>query len=264
MRQLVTLVCILLSVACANHDLRPSAFDCAKSDLSIQLVQSTASSACGVADGAIEVTASGGEPPYKYSINDEVETESGMFEELLSGLYSITVTDSRGCSAILSNININALNFSFTASVVNDTDCTTGNGSVTITVEDGQPTFQYSFNDGPFSDEASFQNLKTGTYRVLLKDGNDCSATLNVTIPKGETNTSWANDIQPLVTTHCALTGCHNGKSRPDLRIYEKAYFYARQMKTLTADGSMPFEGKLTQSQIDLIACWVDEGAKNN
>jgi hypothetical protein len=63
----------------------------------------------------------------------------------------------------------------------------------------------------------------------------------------------------------CALTGCHNGVSRPDLRIYANAKKYSYQIKEFTQDRSMPFDGPpLQQSEIDLITCWVDDGALEN
>jgi hypothetical protein len=66
------------------------------------------------------------------------------------------------------------------------------------------------------------------------------------------------------MNTYCALSGCHDGRRRPDLRLYERAKFYAKAIKSKTQDRSMPFEGSLTQEQIDVIACWVDDGALEN
>jgi hypothetical protein len=64
---------------------------------------------------------------------------------------------------------------------------------------------------------------------------------------------------------NCATTGCHNGVSRSnDFREYTSAKTFANSIKSKTQDRSMPFDGTLTQDQIDLIACWVDDGAVLN
>jgi hypothetical protein len=89
--------------------------------------------------------------------------------------------------------------------------------------------------------------------------------TLTVTIPQGITGTSWSNDILPIMEKNCAITGCHNGTSRSNnFSQYASAKSFAKTIKSKTQDRTMPFDGSLTQQQIDLIACWVDDGALQN
>src|SRR5690606_3167790 len=181
------------------------------------------------------------------------------------GIFTVGVKDKNGCEKAIENIPVMAEGFSFSAIVQENTTCVgTGNGSVSIMVEEGIPPYEYKFGNQDFAESNTFQSLTHGNYNMLLKDGNGCTVSLSVTIPKGVTGTSWQNDVQPLIKTYCALTGCHNGLSRPDLRVYEKAKQYASQIKAFTQDRSMPFDGSLTQNQIDIISCWVDEGALNN
>jgi hypothetical protein len=246
-----------------NHDIRPEVYDCAQSSLTIELAGTTAASGCGIADGSISVAVNGGIPPLRFKLGTLEQSES-LFEKLPSGVYTISVSDSKGCEAILPNITLNATGLSFEATVISNTDCAGGNGSIEINVIEGNPPYQFKFGEAPFTDSNKFEGLSTGSYEVVAADANACSTVLNVTVTQGNTGTSWSNSIRPLMTTYCARTGCHNGKSRPDLRLYEKAKSYASQIKMLTADRSMPYEGSLTQQQIDLIACWVDEGALDN
>jgi hypothetical protein len=257
------LVLLLIASSCVQHDLSPSSVDCEMSDLTLGLVEAVNASGCSSADGAIIVNASGGQPPYSFTLGD-LNLPDGEFKGLTSGGYSISVTDARGCQSEINNILISAEGFSFGATVIDDTDCTAGNGSIALVMNDGTAPFLYKFMDDEPTSEATFSSLSSGNYQIIIQDANNCSATLQISVPKGETGVSWSNEIRPLVQTNCALTGCHNGLSRPDLRIYDKAKLYAADMKELTQDGSMPFEGSLTEDQIALIACWVDEGAKNN
>jgi hypothetical protein len=77
--------------------------------------------------------------------------------------------------------------------------------------------------------------------------------------------TSWENDILPLMKRSCAVEGCHDGISRRDWSQYDEVKRYASSAKLRTQNRSMPFEGPpLTQDEINLIACWVDNGALNN
>jgi hypothetical protein len=75
---------------------------------------------------------------------------------------------------------------------------------------------------------------------------------------------SWTSDIKPIIEKSCAISGCHNGITRTDLRIYSNAKKHAAEIKSLTRNRDMPFDGSIPQSQIDLISCWVDDGALEN
>ena|SRR5688572_11439023 len=76
--------------------------------------------------------------------------------------------------------------------------------------------------------------------------------------------TSWQNEILPIMTGSCATTGCHDGVSRNDWTNYDEVMQYAASIKKRTQDKSMPFDGPLPQDQINKIACWVDNGALKN
>ena len=47
--------------------------------------------------------------------------------------------------------------------------------------------------------------------------------------------------------------------------VFSNIQSSASQIKSLTQSGAMPKNGsKLSQTQLDAIACWVDDGALNN
>lgn len=64
-------------------------------------------SECGLNNGSINVTASGGVAPYIYSLNGGSSQSNGNFSGLASGSYTITVTDANGCTAS-SNVVVNS------------------------------------------------------------------------------------------------------------------------------------------------------------
>ena len=235
---------------------------CEGNGLTLSLTEITSASECGIEDGSMTLSASGGNSPYVYTIDNRSQP-SGTFNNLASGVYSVEVTDKNGCRAELVNITLEAGDLKFSHTVAEDTDCAEGNGAVSITVSDGDGPFLFKLDDGEFQEQSFFGNLRAGQYTIMLRAG-DCTSRFHVTIPKGITGTSWNSEVRPLIEKSCALSGCHNGIARPDLRIYATAKQYASQMKTLTADRSMPFTGTLTQQEIDLLACWVDAGALQN
>lgn len=248
---------------CSDSDSNEPEEPCANSTLEIHLDEVIDASGCGVQDGAIRFSAAKGEQPYTFYLND-LQQNSGDFSGLASGIYRLRVDDARGCSAVIDNVTLQAAGLAFEAVITPDTDCTGGNGSFELAILEGNAPFEFAIGEGPFQDNNLFEFLAAGNYEIRLRDAGGCESNLRVTVPTGDSGTSWKDTIRPMIETHCALSGCHNGLARPDLRQYDKAKFYASQIKTLTGNGSMPFTGSLTKEQIALIACWVDEGAKDN
>jgi hypothetical protein len=103
--------------------------------------------------------------------------------------------------------------------------------------------------------------LLTGCYydkeAVLYPTATDCSS-LNV---------SFSRDIQPLIQSRCAVSGCHDassGNKGGPFTTYTQIQFKASNIKVQVVSGNMPQGGTLTAAQIKLISCWVDGGAVNN
>ena len=85
---------------------------------------------------------------------------------------------------------------------------------------------------------------------------------------------SYAADVSPIINTRCAIVGdggCHNGGNGPNLdwRQFSNVQNNATDIKDRITRapgtaGFMPKIGTLTSEQIQLISCWVDQGAKDN
>lgn len=78
---------------------------------------------------------------------------------------------------------------------------------------------------------------------------------------------SFETDVKPIIEMYCQInnSGCHGmNPDIPNWSIFSEVQSHAAIIKTKTRDRSMPKIGSLTQSQIDLITCWVDNGAKDN
>lgn len=128
-------------------------------------------------NGEATGSASGGTPPYTYSWSTGSSTNSAT--GLNAGSYTLTVTDTNGCTASTSaSINQpDTLNVSLSGV---DASCETADGSGTASVSGGTPPYSYIWSNGSTSSSAS--NLIAGTYSVTVSDANGCSSVSSITI----------------------------------------------------------------------------------
>ncbi len=116
--------------------------------LSIKLVGSTTADSISVlvdatgitctsdANGSFILHVDGGNPDYNYSWEDDITITDSVRYELIEGAYTVTVTDSEGCTEVLS-LDISALDPS-------NSDLITEDGCGVCWIEDGEITYFFS------------------------------------------------------------------------------------------------------------------------
>jgi hypothetical protein len=138
-----------------------------------------------------------------------------------------------------------------------------------------------------------FSNLFVLILGVLLALGckHDIPTIPEDATPKGEDTLTtdslcdpmevfFVNDIQPILSSSCALSGCHNATSKPkglDLTTYDGLWNAddndivvagdpsKSELYDALEDGKMPPSGPaLSSSDQQLIFDWISQGAKNN
>lgn len=81
-------------------------------------------------------------------------------------------------------------------------------------------------------------------------------------------NISLTQDVLPIIQQNCAVSGCHvAGTGRVDFTVRANIIQNAALIRTNTQSGFMPLAGSgffLTNQQKETIACWVQNGAKDN
>ena len=148
-------------------------------ELIVSLVNETEPSCAGDSDGSITVEATGGTGDYQYnwSNGDSGATITG----LVTGTYTVTVTDDNGCIAVLS-IDLDEpdpLSISFID--VDDVECFgQETGEATAQPTGGTEPYTYLWSNGETGATAS--GLGVGTYSVTVTDANGCTATNSVPI----------------------------------------------------------------------------------
>jgi hypothetical protein len=149
------------------------------------------SNACTEGNGAVTISPSNGQEPY------QVNTSNGQaefyFGDLTSGTYTYQITDAHGCvvttTAIVSNGTPVIEN-----SISNNVSCNGGtNGSVSLVVNNGNPTYTYNWSNGATTENNT--TLGAGTYAVQITDANGCTTSGTYVI-----NEPAAIEINPVVT----------------------------------------------------------------
>jgi SprB repeat len=148
----------------------------------------------GSATGAINASLSGGTPPYTYSWSNGASTQN--LSQVVAGSYTLTVTDSKGCTASTSSTITQPTSIVATPSVTNVTSNGLINGAVSLTVSGGVSTYTYLWNDGGTTKDRT--GLAAGTYSVIVTDANGCLRTVSgitVTQPAALTLSAVASAI---------------------------------------------------------------------
>jgi hypothetical protein len=132
----------------------------------------------GASTGSIDLTVTGGTPAYTYSWTGGATTQDRS--GLAAGTYTVTVTDSKGCTKTLSVTITQPSAIVLTETHVNVACNGQSNGSIDLTVTGGTGAYTYSWTGGVTTQDRS--GLAAGTYTVTVTDANACTKTLSTTI----------------------------------------------------------------------------------
>lgn len=264
---LSSLACTVLfsmAISCSSSD-EPTPVDCSTLTIEILSTSVIQPTGCGTADGSITVQAAGGQEPYQFSIDGTTFQTNPQFNNLAAGSYSVEVKDVNNCKKTSSSVQLTNPNSTLeivSAQIVNS-GCKTSVGSIAIEATGGQPPYQYSINGSSFVSSAVFELLEAGNYTVTVKDGNLCTVSQNNV--KVTSSVSFDAQVKNIIQVNCVKSGCHDGGSTlPNFSSLSIIQANAARIKTNVLNGSMPKDGTLTQTQKDLIVCWIDDGAPTN
>ena len=123
--------------------------------------------------GSVNSIVSGGTPPYAYLWSNGATTAN--IEGLGFGLYSLTVTDANGCTAMDMDVVSSPLPLAAIAIPLPATCYGYDNGSIDLMVMGGTAPYAYNWSNGATTED--LENLVAGTYSVTVTDANNCSTT---------------------------------------------------------------------------------------
>lgn len=126
---------------------------------------------CGAGNGGIDLTVTGGTPPYTYRWSNGATSQD--LTGLVSGSYRVTVEDAGGCrytETYLVESSGNIRITGYTGPVVSGVHL----GFIELTVTGGTQPYSYHWSNGETG--RVVDGLQAGTYCVTVTDGSGCSA----------------------------------------------------------------------------------------
>jgi large repetitive protein len=130
----------------------------------------------GEESGSITVLASGGTGQLLYSINgNDFLDNGGIFENLPSGLFDISVMDGNGCRRDYGQVEINSpalLSAQVSATDISCFGLTDGTIEILNTQGGTQGNYEYSTDGAVWSANPLFENLAPGSYNVFIRDAD--------------------------------------------------------------------------------------------
>jgi len=155
--------------------------------------------------GAIDITVTGGSPPYTYYWSTFITDED--LQNLDVGTYSVEVTDSYNCS-LTANFELESPNaFNYSINEI-DSDCIAGGGDLVINCTDGIGPYMITYTGGNFDQQELTIDGDSGT---ALFTGIEAGQNYQITIiaANGYTETfdfeSHVTDAPQLVAPHLCL-----------------------------------------------------------
>ena len=128
---------------------------------------------CGLPDGTLTVTGSGGTSPYQFDIGNGPVNDP-FFDELYSGFYTVSVIDANNCTDELNAIIDDTDPPIITVIEFNHPTCGEANGNITVDASDGLAPYVYYVN-GLFYTSPVFTDLFPGTYTIEVEDFYGCT-----------------------------------------------------------------------------------------
>ena len=184
----------------------------------------------GETDGTITISASGGSGGgYEFSLDNggSYFSNNGIFTSVGAGNYTLLVKDGSGCTSASQSVTITEPTTALTISlaVFRDARCAGEcNGLIRVSAAGGTMPYEYSFDNGTgYSNVDSIGTLCAGTYEVLVRDANGCTASLTRDIiePTPLTITTVLdNDISCFNANDAQITATAQGGT-PSSGIYQ-------------------------------------------
>ena len=134
----------------------------------------------GSNDGSLSINASGGTPPYQYSIDGGLTFQtSNIFNGLSGGTYSIQVDDAQlGIASISITISEPAV-LTLSATISDVLCCGSNDGEISLMASGGTSPYQYSIDGGlTYQSSNIFNGLSAGSYSGTIIDANGCTYTV--------------------------------------------------------------------------------------
>ncbi len=137
----------------------------------------------GESNGAASITVLGGTPSYTYQWNDPSSSTSSNITNVVTGAYTVTVSDANNCSIIKTyTIPESAVPMSVDP-ILDSTTCIDGtDGVARVDVNGGTAPFDYEWQGYPSNQADTLPGLVPGDYTVTVTDSFGCEITVTTSV----------------------------------------------------------------------------------
>ena len=163
----------------------------------------------GGQNGAFEIEVSGNQGATEITLDGTI-VNATMFENLLAGDYTVSVSDEAGCNASLIYTISEPTALAISGNIVNQSCVALG--SITLTASGGVAPYTYS---GDFGD------LPTGTYSAIVTDANGCMAVASFSIGADFALTQITETLISCSTSAYLVEFCTDDGTTADWTIYD-------------------------------------------
>ncbi|MFY7898968.1 MAG: hypothetical protein ACOVNY_02215 [Chitinophagaceae bacterium] len=160
--------------------------------------------------------------------------------------------------------NCASKNIVVTATTTNSSVCN-ATGSIVVNAT-GSSGFTYSINGGAFQNSNTFSNVAAGSYTVMAKDAEGCTASTSVTVASGNAGTLFSA-VKTLIQTNCL--GCHGSTTSSSGGMFLGTdcaiITHQARIKARVVDGTpsfMPQSGALPASERAKVTNWINAGGR--
>ena len=197
-------------------------------------------------NGSISTLITGGTAPYSYNWSNG--STSSTLSNLLGGVYTLTVTDSKGCIKIATATVVQPFGISVNVNLISNVTCFGGNnGNASALAINGTGNYTYLWSTGATT--AIVNNLTAGLFTVTATDQNGCTANNTITITQPT-----ALQIA-FVKSDVVCNGGSNGSATANVSggVSPYTYLWSNGVNSPTISNLMA--GTYTVTIIDNVGC---------
>lgn len=132
----------------------------------------------GEGENSLQISTTGGRPPYRYFFNgSDLSVSTPKFDHLPAGNYNVKVEDENGCNNMLNTIVINdPPRLELQSVSTKNTSCSSvQDGQIILTPVGGTPPYQYSIPARHIvQSDSVLKQLDEGRYNYRVSDSHGC------------------------------------------------------------------------------------------
>ena len=200
----------------------------------------------GGSDGSINLTVTGGVPPYTYLWvpgSDTTEDISG----LTSNVYSYIVLDAYNCVRSGNILVDQPLPLQLSAGITDVTCYGMADGSIDLTVTGGSGPYVYSWSNGISTEDLT--SLSAGTYVILVTDSNGCQDSLSASVNES------VSLVLSIASTNVTCNGAGDGTATATATGGQPPYAYSWNTGESTSNLDSVGGGTYTVIATDSMGC---------